>query len=399
MSVLTPPRTRSGTDPRGLAIGAGFAAQGLGYAAIMTSLPSSSARWQLDAAAVALIVLGTCVAAAVGSLLADLVAVRRGSRAAMCLALLVQAVTILGIAVAPVFPVFLAAIVVYGVGLGMLDAAQNMQGVLHERSGGRALMGRFYAAYTAAAIVGALCMSAFLASSGAITGALVVAAAVDAAVLVIGMLWLDPTRAARPAGAVDRAPLPRRRLVAVGMIVLVAFLLDSAVSTWSTAYLQTGLGVAAAIAPLGYAAYQGAILLTRLATDPLESRLGRERLAALALAAGVLGLVVVAAVPSAVGAIVGFAVAGLATGALVPLAFSAAGTIVPARSDEVIARVNLFNYGGAVAGAVVLGLIAAGPSLGPAFLLPAVALLLCLPLLRALRPVRAAEGAVDRRSP
>ncbi|WKK70379.1 MFS transporter [Rathayibacter oskolensis] len=297
----------------------------------------------------------------------------------MCLALLAQAVTILGIASASVFPVFLGSIVLYGVGLGMLDAAQNMQGVLHERSSGRALMGRFYAAYTAAAIVGALCMSAFLASSGAVTGALVVAAVVDVAVLAVGVLWLDPARAARSAGVADRAVLPRGRLVAVGMIVLVAFLLDSAVSTWSTAYLQTGLGVAAAIAPLGYAAYQGAILLTRLATDPLESRLGRQRLAVLALAAGVLGLIAVAAVPSAAGAIIGFAVAGLATGALVPLAFSAAGAILPARSDEVIARVNLFNYAGAVAGAVVLGVIASGPSLGPAFLLPAVALLLCLP--------------------
>ncbi|SMH43156.1 Sugar phosphate permease [Rathayibacter oskolensis] len=389
MSALTrTPATRT-TDRRGLAIGAGFAAQGLGYAAIMTSLPTSAAHWRLDATGVALIVLGTCVAAAVGSLLADLVAVRRGSRAAMCLALLVQAATILGIAVAPVFPVFLAAIVLYGVGLGMLDAAQNMQGVLHERAGGRPLMGRFYAAYTAAAIVGALCMSAFLASSGAVTGALVVAAVVDAAVLVVGALWLDPTRAAREAGArpAAAARLPRGRLVAVGTIVLVAFMLDSAVSTWSTAYLQTGLGVAAAIAPLGYAAYQGAILLTRLATDPLEKALGRERLAALSLGAGVLGLVLVALVPGAAGAVIGFAIAGAATGALVPLAFSAAGGILPARSDEVIARVNLFNYAGAVAGAVVLGLVASGPSLGPAFLVPAVALLLCAPLLRTLRHV------------
>ena len=40
-----------------------------------------------------------------------------------------------------------------------------------------------------------------------------------------------------------------------------------------------------------------------------------------------------------------------ALGILVPLAFSAAGHAAPGNSDEVIARVNLFNYGGALVGA------------------------------------------------
>jgi MFS family permease len=58
-------------------------------------------------------------------------------------------------------------------------------------------------------------------------------------------------------------------------------------------------------------------------------------------------------------------------GALVPLAFSAAGELDPSRVDEVVARVNLFNYAGAVLGAVAVGLLADGPGLALAFLLPA----------------------------
>jgi len=88
----------------------------------------------------------------------------------------------------------------------------------------------------------------------------------------------------------------------------------------------------------------------------------------------ILGCAVVAFLPSAGAAIAGFALAGVAVGALVPLAFTSAGALAPARGDEVIARVNLFNYAGAVLGAVVIGLLADAPGLGPAFLLPAVAL-------------------------
>jgi MFS family permease len=85
----------------------------------------------------------------------------------------------------------------------------------------------------------------------------------------------------------------------------------------------------------------------------------------------VLGLLLVAVVPQPVAAVIGFAVVGIGVGALVPLAFSAAGELDPTRVDEIIARINLFNYAGAVLGAVLVGLLADGPGLGPAFLLPA----------------------------
>ena len=60
--------------------------------------------------------------------------------------------------------------------------------------------------------------------------------------------------------------------------------------------------------------------------------------------------------------------------------------LAPARSDEIIARVNLFNCAGAVLGAVLLGLLADAPGLGVAFLLPAVLLVPILFVARRFRP-------------
>lgn len=77
---------------------------------------------------------------------------------------------------------------------------------------------------------------------------------------------------------------------------------------------------------------------------------------------------------------------------LVPVAFGAAGELDPAHSDQVVARVNLFTYAGAILGAVVLGLLADGPGLGPAFLLPAAALAGILLLVRWFRPRRVPAG-------
>jgi MFS family permease len=117
--------------------------------------------------------------------------------------------------------------------------------------------------------------------------------------------------------------------------------------------------------------------------------------AAIAVIVSVIGCLVVALVPVGGAAIAGFALAGVAVGALVPITFGATGELDPARSDEIIARVNLFNYAGAIAGAVLVGLLSGGPALALGFLLPAAALAAVLPVLRRLRRPAASVTAAD----
>jgi len=383
-------RAGAGMQTRGArrgAVAASYAAQGLGYATIVTALPAIKDRVGIDDATVSLLLLGTCLAAAAGSILADVIAVRRGSRAALVAGLIAQAVGLIAVAVTGSFPVLLAAVVVYGVGLGAVDASSNMQGALLQRRRPHPIFGRLYAGYTAAAIVATLGTAAVLGMSAPAGLTLIVTALVQLAVAAWGIVAFDPAHAAHAAHDAprDRTPLPRRAIWAVGAIVFAAFVIDSAVSSWSTIYLAEGLDAAPALTPLGYTAYLVAMLAARLAADPAVRAIGRLRVGVIATAIAVLGAVVVAVWPSVPATIAGFAAMGVASGALVPLAFARAGEVLPERSDEVIARVNLFNYGGAVAGAVVLGLVAAGPSLGAAFLIPAAILAALSPLLRTLR--------------
>lgn len=375
-----------------MAVGAAYGAQGLGYATVVTVLPEFKARLGIGEMTISLLLLGTCVAAAAGSVLADLLAVRWGSRQALCAGLVMEALALGAVTVVTDFGPFLAAFVLYGVGLGTVDAASNMQGVLVQQRVGASLLGRLYAAYTAAAILGALLVSGCLAGGSAMLP-LLVTVFVLITVAVTGIRRFDPSRAAHRArdDAATREPLPWPGIWRVGALVLAAFTIDAAISTWSTVYLADGLRVTAATAPLGYAAYQAAVLAARVAVDSGVRRFGRAPVTLSAIVAGLLGCATVAVVPNLPGAIAGFAAAGLCAGALVPIAFSAAGELRPDRGDEVIARVNLFNYAGVVVGAVTLGLIATGPALGVAFALPAVVLLAVVPLVARGNGARATE--------
>lgn len=360
------------------AVGVLYLLQALGYAVTVTSLPAFQDRLSISDAVTSGVLLVVCLAAAGGSVLADRLAVGVSSRRAVVVGLTVEAVALAVVALAPTLWVWLPAVVVYGVGLGAVDASANMQGVLAERGAGRPLMGRFFAAYTVGAIIGALVMTAGLALSGAVVVALLVTAVLQAAYLLVMAKDLDPARAAVAGQEQKDAPaVPRGPVIILGLVILAAFTVDSGVSTWSTVLLDD-YGVRDAVAPLGYALYQAGVLVARLGTDSAERRLGARPLLGVAVAVGLLGGLVVAVTGGTAGVVAGFALSGLAVGVLVPVAFGLAGRVLPERSDEVVARVNIFNYAGALVGAVGIGLLVE-PVGGAAFLVGAVLLVAAVP--------------------
>ncbi|MFF5290302.1 MFS transporter [Paractinoplanes globisporus] len=367
-------------------IGAGYAAQGFGYAAVVTALPAFKSRQGLDDAFVSVILLLVCVAAAGGSVLADRAAARWGSRYALSGGLLAVAAGLALTTFHTPTAVFTTILIAYGIGLGAVDASLSMQGVLVQARLGRSVMSRLFAAYTAAAITAALLMSGFAASGGGAALAVGAAAVIAVLVVLFGFGSLEPARTVMPELAGDKRHDGTRHVVLVcGAFIFTAFLADSAVSTWSSVYLDDSLLATAAVVPLGYAAYQAAVLVSRLVGDHVVPRVGRGAAAVGSLVICAVGCGIVVAVPEVIAAIAGFALTGIGVGILVPLAFSAAGQAAPGHSDEVIARVNLFNYGGALIGAVLLGALSEPVGLRTAFLIPVIGLIATLPVVRALR--------------
>jgi Arabinose efflux permease len=363
-------------QPSRAAVGAAYAAQGFGYATAVTALPGLKSRVGIDDATVSIVILLCCLTAALGSVVAERLAVRRGSHISLLTGLSVQAVGLPLVALSGGPAMLMASFALYGLGLGMVDASSAMQGVQLQHRMGKAVLSTLFACATGASATAALVMSG-LANLGTVTGAItsLVLAAVGIATVVLSVRGrlVPSVEPADEASARSRTPLPTSGIWLFGSLIMVAFVADSAVSTWSSVYLHDNLAAGAVIAPLGYAAYQASVLVTRLVGDRLVAH-SRARLLVPTVLVAILGLVGVALLSSPVAVVVAFALVGVGVGTLVPLTFSAAGDLAPERIHEVIARINLFNYAGAVLGAVALGLLSAWPGLGPAFLVPAVLL-------------------------
>lgn len=441
-----------------IATTAAYAVQGFGFAVVLTSIPGYKDRLGMGDDVVTLVVLGVCVLAGLGSALSGVVAALRGARTVVVGGLLLAAAAVAGIGLAPSWPVFFGAIGLYGLALGAVDAAMNMLGIDVERAHGRSLLASFYAANAAGGVLGALAVS-----GGALAGlGQPVALPLAALLVAAGAVWLAlqlpdggravpgavaPDAAVRdavvrdavasdavvrdavvrdgPAGTGAVATPGTVTWVAAGTIALLgagmlAFpVADSAVSSWSATFLRDVLAASAAAAPLGYAAYQAALIVSRLVGDGLVERLGRVRVVRLGGTLGALGFVAVAAAPAWPVAVLGLAVTGLGLGVVAPLAFSAVGDrareavaagrtgatgeaasgVVATVTDRAVARLNVFTYAGAVLGGVLTGVFATAHHLRVGFVVLAVLAAVSAVLASAFRPARAVAAPVSEATP
>lgn len=394
-------------------VSATFFAQGLGLAGVLTHLPTFQDRYGLDDLAVTGVMFAVAVLAGVGSTVAGAHAARGGSARTLRLALLVAAFGLLGTGFAGEKAVFLAGIAVYGLGLGTVDAAQNMQAVALETAVGRSILTSFHACWSAGGITGAVLTSLTPADApgwglvpiAVVAGAVAFGPRFPTAVQPASAAGTSAARAAAigatTTGNAGESPLLSRGLLLLGISLVLFYVADSAASSWSTVYLRYGLSAAGWLAPLAYGAYQATSLISRLTGDLLVRRMGPVPVVRLAAGTGSVGLLLVVIAPGPVVAILGFAVLGLGLAVVAPLTFSAVGVLAGGgtpeqrrqRADALVARLNQFNYLGFVLGGVLTGLVSAAGSLRWGYVVPLVLTAVLIPLAPAFAPRRRSTPA------
>ncbi|MFF2109691.1 MFS transporter [Rhodococcus koreensis] len=387
--MTDPPRAEVSTDHRSarIAAAAAFGLQGFLLAAVLTQLPQYQDRFGFDDTVIVVAVVTVSLIAGAGSILAEHLARRFSSRTALQLGLATIAAAGGVLGFSPNTAAFFVCLSAYGAGLGIVDAAANMQAVTIQHAYGRFILSSFHAVWSVGAIAGAL----FVAATSALGVGVAAAQLTAAFVVTAGLAGCGPRllRRREPAGTAAPAtgpvavPVPIRALLALGTAMALFYAIDFGVANWSALYVRNVLLADAGTAALALAAYQCAALVSRLSGDFWVAKYGEIAVVRAGSAVGVAGMAVVVFAGSPAVAIGGFLVVGLAVPVVAPLCFSAAGRLAPAgQVDDVVARINLFNYAGTLVGGAIIGGVAAATSLRIGFVVPllfAVGLLLLAP--------------------
>jgi fucose permease len=328
-------------------------------------LPALERRLHLDSGSLGITIFCVSLTATLMLVPAGALASHRGSRGPIALGMLVMAGGLTAAALAPSLGVLLPSACVLGAGFGILDVSANAHGVLVEQRLGRPVLSALHGAWSFGLLVG----SGIAAVVAAVAvGPRVQFPATAVGVLVVGLLCVPRLLPSAEDAATDTAHFawPRGALALPALLTFCSMFVESATMNWSAVFLAGPVDSSAAVAAGGVVAFSVAMVIARLAGDPLAARWGVAALARRGGALVVAGVVLAVATRSPVPALAGFAFVGAGAAAIVPALFRVASAVPGISSGAGIASVATAGYFGGVVNGPTIGFVARGVGLSAA---------------------------------
>jgi len=274
------------------------------------------------------------------------------SLAAACLPLL---------ALAPGYWTFVAALSAFGAFAGMTDVAMNAHGMEVEKRMGRAVLSGFHGLFSVAGLLSAGAASLLIERVPEPERMGLSTLTCVGSALVAGRFLL-PAEVDR--GTTNKPlALPNRATVGLGLLALVALLIEGAVLDWAGIHLRATFAADASLTSLLVSAFFGCMAVSRLSGDALRMRLGAARVLRHSawLTTLCLGLALLS--PSAPLALAFFALCGLTVGLMAPVLFAAGAQADPEHAGRGMAAVVSLGYVGLIAGPAFVGFVAQATTL------------------------------------
>ncbi|WLG52765.1 MFS transporter [Pseudomonas sp. FP1742] len=348
-----------------------FFIAGFGIAAWAPLVPYAKARAGLDEGTLGLLLLCLGVGSILAMPMAGILATRFGCRRVLSGGTLLICAALPLLATVSSIPALIAALFMFGAGLGTVDSTVNLQAVIVERASGKTMMSGFHGLFSLGGIVGAAGVSGLLGLGFSPLGAMCVVIVV----LVLALLKAAPHLL--PYGSESSGPafaVPHGIVLFIGGMCFIVFLAEGAALDWSAVFLAQERGIDTAYAGLGYAAFALTMTLGRLTGDRIVRRLGYTRVIVFGGLMAASGLALATFAPAWEAALVGYALLGAGCSNIVPVLYTAVGkqTVMP--ESIAVPAITTLGYAGILAGPAVIGFIAHGSSLSFAFGLMAVLL-------------------------
>ncbi|HEX5087701.1 MAG TPA: MFS transporter, partial [Nocardioides sp.] len=328
---------------------------------------------------------------AAGSLVAGLASSRLevaiGRRALLWSSAVLLCVGTVGLTAGKLAVVTIAAVLVMGLGGGLLLA--TIQAMLadhhHEHSTVALTEANVAASIAYVVLIGAFALAAALEVGWR--------AALLVSLVVPALVWWTNRRlaieTAAPHPDQERVGLPRAFWVAAAVLVCVTAA-EWCVTAWGATFVDDEVGVSTDTAVSLMVGYFGGVVVGRTAGSRLARRHDPSRLLAVALAIAAIGFAVLWPSGSPAQAVVGLALLGVGIGNLFPMALSLAVSLAPGRAGAASGRAVMMTSLAVLLAPLTVGALADATSLKLALVVVPVLLVLAATGLAGVRRARAA---------
>ncbi len=340
-----------------LAIATLFLVLGFNFGTWASRIPALKQQLDLSTAEVGFLLLASGVGAVFSFPVTATVLHKFGSKMACLIAGGLLPLVLIGLALAPNYPIALFMMLLEGVLASLLNVGMNAQGVKAETVGKQAIMSRLHAVFSLGGLAAALFASGMTFVSEAVWVHFMIAALILwlAVAMSVGHLLQDQPE--RQSG--QRFALPSGIALWLGLMALCGTVVEGSMSDWSALYLKDVVGATAQWAPLGIAFFSITMFIARWFGDGWRTQLGAPKmLFAGGLLAG-LGLTGALIIGGLVPSLIGFALVGLGMAAVSPCVYAAAAK----HGAVALAAVTTMGSIGALMGPPMIGFVAHETSL------------------------------------
>lgn len=357
---------------------------GFGFTSWASLIPFLRQQLQIQDDHLGFLLLAVGLGALIMMMLAGSIAGRLGCRRSLTIAGLAIAVVLNVLCYVPAYAAALVMAVLLGSSLGLLDVVVNINGIFIERKVHKRLMSGLQAMWSLGNFAGAAFFASLL-HLGFYWKIVMIAGAVFIGLCVCFFApHLHEERQASGKGA--SLVLPKGKIVLIGLVCTIAFLVEGSINDWSGVFMTTEKGIDISQSGLGLTLFTASAFLARLPGDSLTMHFGPRRLLALSLPvafAGFLGILLISGGPLLFAS---YILIGVGCANTVPIFYSSLGTQKDMPVADAVAAVSTIGYVGILLAPAVLGFIGRAFSLTASFAL--VTVLLVIMSIMAMRLLR-----------
>ena len=277
---------------------------------------------------------------------------------------------------------FAVAMVIVGAASGLTDVLMNARVSELEQLHQKPLMNANHAMFSVGYAFSAIASG--VAREAQIPPGLAFAAVLGVILSLSIFLFMPPRAVAQDASTGGRYPL--KPIVLCGLIVLVAFMTEATVETWSALHIERSLQGRAAEGAMGLAMLGLTMALGRFSGQAVSQIFSETKVIILATVVAASGGILAALAPAPHWAYLGFGILGLGISVIGPLGLALVGQKVPDHlRTEAISRVAVLGFAGFFLAPSFMGLLSEFYGLRMAFLTAAGLSLTAIPLTLLLR--------------
>ncbi|NMH28611.1 MFS transporter [Flavobacterium silvaticum] len=289
-----------------------------------------------------------------------------GSKKVVSVALILYAVMLLCLGLAPNTMTLIGCLVIFGMASNAVNISVNTQAVATEVQYGRPIMASFHGLWSLAGFVGAGFGTLMIGKGIDPVPHFSIIAAVCFVAVFACWTFLHDDRGPKETG--PAFVKPDKSLITLGLIAFCSMVVEGAMFDWSVIYFKKVVMAEKAWIGAGYTAGMCFMAGGRFVADKFAERFGLRKTLQLSGLLSLCGLLTVVVFPTLYASIFGFMLIGAGISSVVPMVYSAAGKSTTMKPGPAIAAVSTISFTGFLVGPPVIGLLAGASSLKLSFL-------------------------------